>query len=61
MIDLDTPLSGVGSYGAKESKAPEGWTGLYMSDPEARIRLSHSTLELLHGCERRFQKVKLLD
>lgn len=61
MIDLDTPLSGIGSYGAKESKAPEGWTGLYMNSPEARIRLSHSTLELLHGCERRFQKVKLLD
>lgn len=61
MIDLDTPLSGIDSYKPKESKAPEGWTGLYMTDPEARIRLSHSTLELLHGCERRFQKTKLLD
>lgn len=67
MLDLDTeldkPLAGVDTYTSQMqiSKAPEGWTGLYMNDPSARIRLSHSTLELLHGCERKFQKTKILD
>lgn len=64
MIDLDTPLSGITTPSYLENKkggAPEGWTGLYMNDPAARVRLSHSTFELIHGCERKFQKVKLLD
>lgn len=33
---------------------------ILMTDPEARIRLSHSTMQMIRGCERRFQKAKLL-
>ena len=62
LIDLDASLGTVAvpSYLNKTGGEPEGWTGLYMNDAEARVRLSHSTLGLLHGCERKFQKTKLL-
>lgn len=33
---------------------------ILMTDPEARVRLSHSTMGLIRSCERRFQKAKLL-
>lgn len=61
MLNLDSKLGSVPNYfDPSGKKAPEGWTGLYMDDPSARVRLSHSTFELLHGCERKFQKTKLL-
>lgn len=33
---------------------------IYQGQPGSRVRLSHSTLSLMHGCERKFQKTKLL-
>ncbi|YP_001218840.1 exonuclease [Pseudomonas phage 119X] len=55
MIDLDSKLGDVkAAYDAPEP------TGMTMNDPGARLRLSHSTLELLHSCERKLQKIKLL-
>lgn len=61
MLDLDSNLSTVKDYLKRsETSAPDGWTGLYMDHPEAKVRLSHSSFELLHGCERKFQLTKLL-
>lgn len=60
LLDLEASLRDVDNYNSQKAAAPEGWTGLYINDPQATIRLSHSTLELLHGCERKFQKTKLL-
>lgn len=61
MLNLDSKLGAVAvPFATAVAGAPEGWTGLYMDDPSARVRLSHSTFELLHGCERKFQKTKLL-
>ena len=60
MLSLDSKLGTVPAAFDSSKKEVEGWTGLYMDDPQARVRLSHSTFELLHGCERKFQKTKLL-
>lgn len=60
MLDalLDQNLSTVVAAG-QQTPAPTA-DSLSMADPEARVRLSHSTLGLLHSCERKFQKTKLL-
>lgn len=65
MIELEQSLSTVASYSPSASAdtllatyPPEG--AILMDSPEARVRLSYSTLGLLHGCERKFQKTKLL-
>lgn len=54
MIDLDTKLSDIQSA----ERYPVG--SVTMADPSAKVRLSHSTQSLIHGCERKFQKSKLL-
>ena len=54
MIDLDSTLAGVQSA----ERYPVG--NIKMNHPSAKVRLSHSTNSLLHGCERKFQKTKLL-
>ena len=54
MIDLDSTLADVQS----SERYPVGT--LKMDDPTAKVRLSHSTNSLLRGCERKFQKTKLL-
>lgn len=55
MIDLDTSLADVKSAGKIIAS-----DAIRMDDPSARVRLSHSTMGLLRGCERKFQKSKLL-
>lgn len=58
--ELDQKLSGV-STAIASAQAYDPQPGqLLMNQEGSRIRLSYSTLELLHGCERKFQKVKLL-
>lgn len=63
MINLDDALNNsidsviVPSYLQQQVIASDA---IRMDAPEARVRLSHSTLKLLHGCERKFQKTKLL-
>lgn len=56
---LDQSMEDVKDY--REGSSVYDPNAINMSDPEAKIRLSHSTLELLHGCERKFQKIKLLE
>lgn len=56
--ELDASLGEVEAIGRADLVLAEG--SLTMASPESRVRLSYSTLELLHGCERKFQKVKLL-
>lgn len=62
-IDLDAILDTTGDEiktyeNLLPEEIPEG--AIPMDHPDARVRLSYSTLELLHGCERKFQKTKLL-
>lgn len=57
MLDLDTSLADItAAYPVQQVSA----TGLTMASPEAKVRLSHSTMQLIRGCERKFQKTKLL-
>lgn len=60
MLDalLDQTLGEIEAKAAMMPRAKEG--DILMTDPEARIRLSNSTLNMLHSCERKFQKAKLL-
>ncbi len=60
-MDLDTllamPLSNaVAAY--QPITIPDG--AIRAGEPGYRVRLSHSTMMLMHGCERKFQKQKLL-
>lgn len=58
MINLESVLNqSLAEVPAGSSALVEG---IKMGEPGARVRLSHSTLGLLHGCERKFQKTKLL-
>lgn len=56
--DLNKPLSEVANPGGIVYVPPEGT--ILMNDPSAKVRLSHSTNALMHSCERKFQKTKLL-
>lgn len=60
MLDalLDTSLSSVKAASSMMEAAKEG--DLTMDSPEARVRLSNSTMGLIRSCERKFQKAKLL-
>lgn len=55
--DLSRPLGEV-ALPSGIVIVPEG--AIRMNDPSAKIRLSHSTNALMHSCERKFQKTKLL-
>lgn len=57
MIDLDSSLADVAF--AREVPTVDSNT-IFMTDSAAKVRLSHSTFGLIHGCERKFQKTKLL-
>lgn len=61
MIDIESALSqGLGGIrGATSSYDPKP-TDILVGQPGSRIRLSASTIGLMQGCERRFQKTKLL-
>lgn len=58
MIELEQSLANIQSATSQLVEVPED--AIRMDHPDARVRLSYSTLELLHGCERKFQKTKLL-
>lgn len=62
MIDLEaalnTPMRDVAPAQVSSIIDPNA---IYMNDPVAQVRLSYSTMELIRGCERKFQKVKLLE
>lgn len=62
MIDLEAELSRAMSdvAPARPSSILDP-NAIYMDDPSAKVRLSYSTMELIRGCERKFQKVKLLE
>jgi len=58
MIDLEAALNQtLPTEAAQVASGPV----IYVGQPGSKIRLSHSTLALLHGCERKFQLTKLLD
>ena len=61
MLDalLDINLAAIPAAPIQQTPAPTE-DSILMSDPEARVRLSHSTMQLIHSCERKFQKTKLL-
>lgn len=60
MLDalLDTNLASIDAKAAMMDAPKEG--DLTMDSPEARVRLSNSTMALIRSCERKFQKAKLL-
>lgn len=60
--DLDAIMNETLAYSEVAYQHPEiiDPSVLRMDDPSARIRLSHSTNSLLRGCERKFQKTRLL-
>lgn len=58
MIDFDAPLSTIALPEGSQFIPAEG--SILMTDPEAQIRLSHSTNSLMRACERKFQKTKIL-
>lgn len=62
MIDIDAELNvPMASVEASQEASDRPDDAILMTSPEAKVRLSYSTLELMHGCERKFQKVKLLE
>ncbi len=61
MISLDSILNtDMGGVAAAQSTYNPGPDDILMGQPGSRVRLSSSTLSLLQGCERKFQKTKLL-
>lgn len=61
MINLEDALAtSLGGIKAAESSYNPKPTDILMGQPGARVRLSSSTLGLMQGCERKFQKTKLL-
>lgn len=57
-LDLTRPLGEIELPSGVVFTPPPGT--ILMNDPTAKVRLSHSTNALMHSCERKFQKTKLL-